>query len=1693
MALISTLTSTPKGVHYERIKTLIPDAIKDAPPQRLKSLKDSLTIPYTFQTLPATDHRQLKASIRAHWQLQQTLDTTLNALQQDIEAFARPVLVQALKDRFAVDLDVDAAVLTLYAPETLIFGIDRNASRVRHTTLLAAALHNFEEAETRENAFRSGSGIFTTDLNGTPRRHAITVEQFTALCRSLDLGAQYQTHLKALLTPADSAQSKALQSLSVAVEKSGLQVAALIARATADISQHGQSVIKSLLNGEKDVRLHGQPVAAHRLRLFGLKLSGIVLFSAVAQKTLIQRLLATFLPKELQFLHEWSRRIPGMNDNLYEKYKLVSDVFANGPSAVTEEQSRRNDFYDQSRLVGPLIVYMPDDPQHPLKEYASLTAFMKVLISQLRETPYQQFFSRFVAQKDRPLFFRRVNERLREITWQQREPLSMGPWWRETAVENPNAEPVTVPISGNVWEQLYRQKRDKAISDARLIAVPTGDEDAKARWKRLVSYLDIGWNIFNFAVMLVPGMGEVMLGVMVAQLMADALEGIEDWSKGDRDEASAHFNSVILNFAQLALMSVGHVLPKGAVPVKPSPFVDGLQPVTMADGATKLWNPDLAPYEHNVSLSTGSKPDALGLHQHGGKQVLRVEDKHYVVEQNAQNGRHQIQHPTRAGAYAPTVEHNGAGAWKTELDRPMGWDKTRLMRRLNPQSAALSDTCIEQVMTVSGVDENALRRLHVEHEMPPPMLLDTLKRFEIHARIGQLEQQILDGAVDEGLAGYLPSLMTELPRWPESRAIELADPLPGGRQSVKYGFAEATPEHTLTVTPNQLQSGKLESLLLDALDDEEIEELLGKSMSSDKNIRHAALRDALAKQARKSRKKLFESQYTGVPRHADARVGRLQSDFPDLPTGVIEDLLKNADPEDLRFLKEKDRLPLRLREQVKAARRQVRVSRAYEGLYLEQMENADTRRLALSSCSELPGWSSSVRIEIRELGFNGDLNASIGAQDAPIRKVLVLDEDGRYNARDAQGLHLHGADDFYNSLLRALPDAQRQALGYDIFEGERLRRAILHKPMARESFAPVLLDYPLRKPAYDPYAMKLRGGMQGYIQASTHSSELKLRVQWLYPTIDDAQIETLLDGFGAANAATRVQELEQEFEHLDRSLRNWLNQPTRALSFSPEGAAELASRNKVYEAIRQCWRRTGPEGIDVPGITRPQALVLDNLPMAELLPGMPPLVANFDHVTMLSLGNCGLRLDQQYFLTAFSNLRRLSLFGNRLSAFPPLISDMKYLAELLLYDNQIVLDDAAVARLRTMKHLRGLKMDRNPLGQVPDVSQMPDLLILTLNDAGIDRWPVGTFATSRPRNFYLDLRNNRIRQLPTVAPGTASAEVIARTNISRTPPWLSSANLEQLQQYIESVGLDPERSYPPQGMADNVVWAEGLDQAEWNARQSIWNAVEDEFNSEGFFNEIRKLTESADFRSNVPAYRVDLTAKVWRMLSAMEENSALREEIFAEALVPTSCGDAGAQFFNAMGVKVLLHEVRSLARLDLVEAELAALARGKSRLDELGNIARRRVAERLAAGETFRRVVDGRVVGTIDEVEVHLAYMTDLAERLDLPWQSRGMLFRKLAGVTEQMIEEAYQRVIALEEGELLAPLLLEQPFWRTFVEKTYSDELGVLLEGLAGADDVTQFEAYRKRLQELTQQAIDRAKLQRVDLPFEVETNATT
>ena len=152
-----------------------------------------------------------------------------------------------------------------------------------------------------------------------------------------------------------------------------------------------------------------------------------------------------------------------------------------------------------------------------------------------------------------------------------------------------------------------------------------------------------------------------------------------------------------------------------------------------------------------------------------------------------------------------------------------------------------------------------------------------------------------------------------------------------------------------------------------------------------------------------------------------------------------------------------------------------------------------------------------------------------------------------------------------------------------------------------------------------------------------------------------------------------------------------------------------------------------------------------------------------------------------------------------------------------------------------------------------------------------------------------------------------------------------------------------------------------------------------------------------------------------------------------------------------MGVEVLVQEARALTDEALRTRTLLDLAVGKSRLDELGKIANARVAELQDQGMEFPLYDEegfvvtqydeaGNALVSIDEVEINLAYHTELAVALDLPWQSRTMKFAE-PNVTSTHLEDAYKRIEALERGDLLRDRVSEQPFWADYVRGAYAQD----------------------------------------------------
>jgi len=276
---------------------------------------------------------------------------------------------------------------------------------------------------------------------------------------------------------------------------------------------------------------------------------------------------------------------------------------------------------------------------------------------------------------------------------------------------------------------LRAQHIDKILDDARVLAVPSKDQEAAARSQRLASYENAGLTLLGLAGLFVPVLGELMLGVAALQIADEVYEGYQDWQLGDREAALGHVFSIAENLA------VGAAVGAGAA------FVKKLTPVLLDAGQLRLCSLDMAPYliEQPPGASVVQGEGYLGRTQvqfhEGAFQMARSQDGKELV----------IRHPTRDEAYRPLLERNGSGGWRHALELPQEWmGEPQLLRRLAGSFFDLTPEQATAVLDCTGFDEARLRRLHVEHGPAPARLQDAFDRYRLHVLHPDIEAEAFE-------------------------------------------------------------------------------------------------------------------------------------------------------------------------------------------------------------------------------------------------------------------------------------------------------------------------------------------------------------------------------------------------------------------------------------------------------------------------------------------------------------------------------------------------------------------------------------------------------------------------------------------------------------------------------------------------------------------------------------------------------------------------------------------------------------------------------------------------------------------------------------------------------------------------------------------------------------------------------------
>jgi hypothetical protein len=250
-----------KGIHFDLIKSAIPECLIQASPQRRKVLKDTKpTLPQWYESSSADQQAVLKRLMEADCHEQNKWDKTIKDVQ-DITTYAKTRLLAALTEA-GIELDVEKTWLRLYYPVEFKFfgiplGVNTDGYRSRTFSLLQAALHNFEAFEAEEGYFDKDSSLITEpDARGhfDVVHTALNIGQFVTICRKLDIGGQYEKYINTFLYEGGAAYQQALSQTFINSKKTAMKAAAYAALLKDDIELKHYELLVELINEQDVVR-----------------------------------------------------------------------------------------------------------------------------------------------------------------------------------------------------------------------------------------------------------------------------------------------------------------------------------------------------------------------------------------------------------------------------------------------------------------------------------------------------------------------------------------------------------------------------------------------------------------------------------------------------------------------------------------------------------------------------------------------------------------------------------------------------------------------------------------------------------------------------------------------------------------------------------------------------------------------------------------------------------------------------------------------------------------------------------------------------------------------------------------------------------------------------------------------------------------------------------------------------------------------------------------------------------------------------------------------------------------------------------------------------------------------------------------------------------------------------------------------
>ncbi len=1494
------------------------------------------------------------------------------------QSFCTPLLAKAMAEKMGEPFEVDGAIFQHVRSTSSLLGLRKKLVLPIDRDLLTAACENFELSETLASSYHESSLLYVPQKVTGRSNRVLPIQPHEFARLCRYLDLGKQYQKHVEGFFGSDTQIASLQETSVAYSRDQFDVDRHIAYMRGHISADVYQMLKSVKNSESSIKLGKNTFGYQSLEMLGVQLRGAMFIGLISE------------PEE-------------------DDYRCV--------------------------------IYMPGDPDHPLKEYASFQKFELELSGRLRNSEFRRFFMRFLPMQDRSLFLTGLSVRLLNA--------------------RPSQFPITstylsltgIDLEGDAKRDLFlaifQHRAAQVRADTRLLVVPTDDEDEKTRLARLDTYKAIGLNTLLFFVSFVPVLGEVLCAVAGLQLLGEIYEGIDSWAHGDQEHAADCLFDTLENLILMASFAAGGVATGEAYRlVRSSSFMQRLRRVPVGAMSHRLWNPDMTAYRHRESLPSNLAADAQGLVWRADKRYLPLGPDAYAVRPVTGTGLWEVHDPQLPERYSPLLETNGAGAWRHDSELPHEWSSLTLFRRLGFREEKVSDTRALQIIAASGIDEAVMRQLFVERGKPMAALSDSVRRFRADTDVGLfMEQMALPASAPMADADLQLYLLTGEGRWPRDMAIVVEDIT--GDEVTRYGADNAARQ--VKISEDLLSKGQFHTPLLAALNDSERSRLLGSATVERKN-QTALLVSHIAALAPRMRMAMMDRLFRRADICELSRNEPIVKAFPGLSASVVDELVQHADAREWEQL-ESDTVPLRLAEEARRYQPIQRLNRAYEGLYLDAACGRDPDMLILDTLTHLPGWPGDVFVEILDWGVYADQRATIGPSDAA-HKVLIEAYAERYQGQDTRHTVISSQPtrtraNFFQTLWESLPAHSRKAIGVDKdIDGTGLRQKITVSALQRrEAFAKVLGIEPVSADYRSPMGLADRRIEQAFVQQSAPSSSasgtspmLIRRAQELYPAQSPAQLKRFVASLGTDEVLVirSLERLREQYRTMVETLERWTHRDTYYQEEEgPRIKVPTHSKARAMQAILRAWRKETRHSVHSGHPT--YSLTFDAAPLGE----MPTLVGDFAHITALEMSGVGASAGLNTFLRNFSGLRVLDLSGNGLTRIPLAIGDMPALTGLDLSNNSIRLTERSMQELGGKQHLRTLDLGFNSsLGRTPDVSAMRSLRHLNLRDTGISEWPGNTDVLAHLES--LDLRNNKIVDIPSSV-FTSRAVLNRGTTIDGNP--LSAASLKDIAAYQQSQGISlgvliTEYTHTVRlaGDREGAGWVNGLPAVEIGRAKQVLSSLSAAPDSRDFFEVLMQLRETADYFRT----REQLGQRVWNVLEAACEDDSLRRALFRMARSGWVSAPNVAGLFSDLEVRVLCYRAAAAARTgtQTLEGDLVRLLRGLFRLQQVEKQALLDIARRSRSGTFTQR----------QALDVSLIYRVRLAQRLALPAQPTELNMPLDTEVTDAQIDHAYLEVVRAEQTAQLTESVSRQEFWSEYLLTTRQDAFTSVLDRSAQA-----------------------------------------